>query len=156
MDHTVLTRTALIEHWLGHRRLTRRTVEAFPEEDLYAHHAPGMRSFAEMVAELTTWTTPTIRGAIDRTWRWPAGTRRPAATKSALLEAFDEDTAELARLLESVPEARFAELDEPVPGRREAVIASLLYALDNEIHHRAQGFVYLRELGVDPPEFDQR
>jgi uncharacterized damage-inducible protein DinB len=156
MDDTVLTRSALMEHWLGHRRLTRRTLLAFPDEGLFAHHAPGMRPFAAMVAELVTWTAPTVRGAADGNWRWPAGTRGDLTTKAALLDAFDQDTAELERLLPGIPEARFAQIDEPVAGRREPVIASLLYALDNEVHHRAQGFVYLRDLGIDPPAFEQR
>jgi hypothetical protein len=32
----------------------------------------------------------------------------------------------------------------------------LLYVIDNEVHHRAQGFVYLRALGVEPPPFYDR
>ena len=32
----------------------------------------------------------------------------------------------------------------------------ILYTLDNEVHHRAQGFVYLRLLGLEPPAFWER
>jgi uncharacterized damage-inducible protein DinB len=32
----------------------------------------------------------------------------------------------------------------------------LLYVVDNEIHHRAQGYVYLRALGIEPPLFHVR
>ena len=28
--------------------------------------------------------------------------------------------------------------------------------VDNEIHHRGQGYVYLRELGIEPPPFWER
>jgi uncharacterized damage-inducible protein DinB len=31
--------------------------------------------------------------------------------------------------------------------------ARLQYALENEIHHRGQGYTYLRMLGIEPPEF---
>lgn len=31
-----------------------------------------------------------------------------------------------------------------------------LYVIDNEIHHRGQGYVYLRALGVEPPAFWER
>ncbi|MEX6688230.1 DinB family protein [Danxiaibacter flavus] len=34
--------------------------------------------------------------------------------------------------------------------------SSLLYFIDNEIHHRAQGYVYLRSLGIQPPFFWDR
>jgi uncharacterized damage-inducible protein DinB len=29
----------------------------------------------------------------------------------------------------------------------------LLYLLENEIHHRSQGYIYLRLLGFEPPLF---
>ena len=32
----------------------------------------------------------------------------------------------------------------------------LVYCIENEIHHRGQGYVYLRQLGVDPPHFWER
>jgi uncharacterized damage-inducible protein DinB len=32
----------------------------------------------------------------------------------------------------------------------------LLYGIDNEIHHRGQGYVYLRSLGIAPPAFFER
>ncbi|MGO3807708.1 MAG: DinB family protein [Sphingobacterium sp.] len=31
-----------------------------------------------------------------------------------------------------------------------------MYFVDNEIHHRGQGFVYLRSLGIEPPHFWER
>lgn len=34
--------------------------------------------------------------------------------------------------------------------------SKLLYMIDNEVHHRAQGFVYLRALGIEPPAFYER
>ena len=32
----------------------------------------------------------------------------------------------------------------------------ILYVIDNEIHHRGQGYVYLRALGIEPPPFYDR
>ena len=31
-----------------------------------------------------------------------------------------------------------------------------LYLIDNEVHHRGQGYVCLRALGVEPPPFRER
>ena len=36
------------------------------------------------------------------------------------------------------------------------VWALVMYAVDNEIHHRGQGMVYLRALGIEPPAFPDR
>jgi uncharacterized damage-inducible protein DinB len=35
-------------------------------------------------------------------------------------------------------------------------ISTILYAIANEIHHRGQGYVYLRALGISPPAFHDR
>ena len=45
----------------------------------------------------------------------------------------------------------------PFQGHPEGrAIEWLTYALENEIHHRAQGYVYLRLLGLEPPAFNIR
>jgi len=36
------------------------------------------------------------------------------------------------------------------------IIDNILYFIDNEVHHRGQGFVYLRALGIEPPFFWDR
>ena len=39
---------ALLDHWQGHRRVTRRVIEAFPEDALFNYSIGGMRPFAAM------------------------------------------------------------------------------------------------------------
>ena len=52
--------------------------------------------------------------------------------------------------------ARFLEVDTAF-GAYEGVIFGLFqYWIDNEIHHRGQGYVYLRALGIEPPAFYDR
>jgi uncharacterized damage-inducible protein DinB len=42
-------------------------------------------------------------------------------------------------------------------GQYEDVAHNLiLYVVDNEVHHRGQGYVYLRSLGIEPPPFYER
>jgi len=161
-ENTATTRAALdgdglLAHWLGHRRLTRRTIEAFPEEALFAYHAPGMRSFGAMIHEVDTLLPIALQGAAEGTWRWPREYASSApADKAELLAAFDVATADLETTLPRISSERFLAVDRPLPAREEPVVATLLYFLDNEIHHRAQGFVYLRELGIEPPAFHRR
>ena len=35
-------------------------------------------------------------------------------------------------------------------------VETVFYVIDNEVHHRGQGYVYLRALGVEPPYFWDR
>jgi hypothetical protein len=36
---------ALLEHWQGHRRVTRRMIQAFPDDALFGFSIGGMRPF---------------------------------------------------------------------------------------------------------------
>ena len=57
----------------------------------------------------------------------------------------------------TVDETTLPALKEAALGQYEGVASDLLlYVIDNEIHHRGQGYVYLRSLGVDPPPFYDR
>ena len=154
---TALSGPLLLQHWLGHRRLTRRTIVAFPETQLFEHHAPGMRSFGAIVHEINTYMPPLLKGAADGVWDWPSEYASTTPQRKAdLLAAFDAATADLQRDLPRISSERFLAVDQPIGSRQEPVVFTLLYFLDNEVHHRGQGFVYLRELGIQPPAFYQR
>jgi len=152
----VLTSEILLKHWLGHRRLTRRVIRAFPEEALFKHRIPGMRPFGVIVHELNVFLPLVVEGAATGEWRWPAGDEDAPSGKAELLTKFDAATRTLETLLQTVPAPRFLEVDHPMGNREEPVVATLLYFLDNEVHHRGQGYAYLRQLGVEPPAFYQR
>lgn len=48
----VLTADALLDHWQGHRKLTRRAIEVFPEKELFQYSVGSMRPFAELALEM--------------------------------------------------------------------------------------------------------
>nr|WP_121271122.1 DinB family protein [Pedobacter schmidteae] len=152
--------TDLLNSWLGHRRLTRRVIEAFPEDKIFSFSIGGMRTFADMVKELLDIAGPGIKGIV--TDEWPVAgfdnhsAKDVAATKADLLKLWDEATEEIKTYWPQITEARFQE-NTVVFGMYEGqVFSSILYFIDNEIHHRAQGTVYLRSLGVEPPAFWNR
>lgn len=150
----VITAEGLRQHWQAHRQLTRRVIEAFPEPELFTFSVGGMRPFAELVTEMVGMAAPVVRGVATGEWAYARGDA--PATRADLLRQWDEATAALDRLWGTIPPHRFQEHDVafgqfPGPG-----IQTLLYAIDNEIHHRGQGYVYLRALGVEPPGFWDR
>jgi uncharacterized damage-inducible protein DinB len=155
---TVITPQAMLEHWQGHRRLTRRTIEAFPEDKLFGYSVGGMRTFSELINEITDIAANGILGIVTGKWgkldhHTPAAA---PATKAEILELWDEITADIDTLWSQIPTERFQEVDKAF-GMYEGIISDLLlYFIDNEIHHRAQGYVYLRTLGIEPPAFWNR
>jgi len=153
---TVLSSEALLAHWQGHRRLTRRVIEAFPEDKLFNFSVGGMRPFSEMVKEFLKMTLPIAHGVATGEWTSFQGDLDSARTKGELLRLWDETTEKLNTIWPTIPGRRFAEVDKAFGQCDNSGINTILYGIDNEIHHRGQGFVYLRALGIEHPVFWER
>jgi uncharacterized damage-inducible protein DinB len=150
----ILTPELLLSHWMAHRRLTRRVIDAFPQDKLFSFSVGSMRPFAAIVAELLGMEEPIVRGVARGDWS--RGNFAPAQTKDELLARWDEATAAIQTIWPTIPIHRFSELDKAFGIWEGSGIVSILYAIDNEIHHRGQGYVYLRALGIAPPAFADR
>jgi len=151
----VITAEALLAHWQGHRRVTRRVIEAFPEDKLFTFSVGGMRPFSAMAMEFLKMAAPIARGVA--TGKWVSADDLPSpGTKTALLALWDQATEEINALWPTIPAHRFAEIDKAFGQWENSGIATILYAIDNEVHHRGQGYVYLRALGIEPPAFYER
>jgi len=152
---TVLTAETLLAHWQGHRRLTRRVIEAFPEDKLFSFSVGGMRPFSELAMEFVKMAAPIARGVA--TGKWASLDELPSpTTKAALLTLWDQSTEEINAVWPTIPAHRFAEVDKAFGQWENSGINTILYAIDNETHHRGQGYVYLRALGFEPPAFYDR
>jgi len=155
----VISTDQLLSHWQGHRNLTRKVIEAFPADKLFTYSIGGMRTFSELASELLVMAAPSIKGLVAG--EWPSYQEvekeyKKAGTKEELLRIWDKSTEELNALWPKIPVSRFQE-NELFWGQYEGLVyTSILYLIDNEIHHRGQGYVYLRSLGVEPPAFWDR
>ncbi|HEY0741273.1 MAG TPA: DinB family protein [Chryseosolibacter sp.] len=148
----------LLNQWLGHRNVTRRVIEAFPEDKMFTYSIGGMRTFAQLMSELLTLGAPGIKGVVDRTWDSYTEVENSFkfTTKQELLNLWDKSTEEIKSLWKQIPAERFHEVDKYFGQWEGQIYWSILYGIDNEIHHRAQAYVYLRSLGIEPPAFWDR
>lgn len=64
----VIPSEGLLKHWQGHRRLTRRVIEAFPDDRLFSFSVGSMRPFGELVLEMITMAAPMVRGVVTGEW----------------------------------------------------------------------------------------
>jgi uncharacterized damage-inducible protein DinB len=145
----------LLEHWQGHRRLTRRVIEAFPDDELFTFSIGGMRTFGEMAGELLAMGAPMMQGLA--TGDWESYSPEKVETKQELLRLWDESTQEIDEFFAQLPEkTHFAESVTSFGQYTGPMYWQILYVIDNEIHHRGQAYVYLRSLGVEPPAFYER
>jgi len=145
---------ALLSHWQGHRRLTRRVIDAFPDDKLFTFSVGGMRTFGELSMELITMAAPMLRGLT--TGQWDNVRDRSPRPKQEVLRLWDEATPQIDALWKQMPAERFRETASAFGQYPGTVHDLILYVIDNEIHHRGQGYVYLRALGIEPPPFYDR
>jgi uncharacterized damage-inducible protein DinB len=150
----IMTPQQFLEHWQGHRALTRRVIDAFPEEALFNHSVGGMRPFSTLATEFIGMAVPTLHGVVSGEWK--SFEEAKATTKAELLRQWDQSTKEIDALWPKIPAARFQEEDTAFGQWKMKIYDLLLYIRDNEIHHRGQGYVYLRSLGIEPPPFYER
>jgi uncharacterized damage-inducible protein DinB len=155
-DTAALSKAELLRHWRSHRGLTRRTIEVFPDDELFSFRpAPPLRSFGAMMLEVVGMLRPTLAGLEGEGFA-AVLTHQDIDDKAALLAAWDETTEALEASWARIPAARLAEEESAYGFPERPLVHLALYLIDNEIHHRAQGYIYLRELGIEPPSFYQR
>ena len=153
---TFMTTTQMLDHWQGHRSLTRRVIEAFPEEELFSFSIGGMRPFALMTVELISIGGPALQSIVgDKTEAYDEHAFSPK-NKAEILERWDKETEVINHYFNQISEERFQQTFNLFGQYEFPIYQNILYFVDNEIHHRGQGYVYLRALGIEPPFFWER
>ncbi|RYE25647.1 MAG: damage-inducible protein DinB [Sphingobacteriales bacterium] len=156
-----ITPDALMYMWNGHRGLTRRVIDAFPEDKLFNYQIGGMRTFADMARELMALAANGVEGMVTGQFKgieeldYHNGDQK-ATTKEALLKQWDESTERMNKAWEQMPAERFTEMVNGFNQYNMPGFGFILYLIDNENHHRGEGYVYLRSLGIEPPPFWDR
>jgi uncharacterized damage-inducible protein DinB len=113
-----------------------------------------MRTIGAMARELLSMAAPMAHG-LARV-EWSTSWASDPLPKADVLARWDEATAEIDGLWPDITAEKLNGRTTAF-GQYEGVGHDLLlYVIDNEVHHRAQGFVYLRALGVEPPPFYDR
>jgi uncharacterized damage-inducible protein DinB len=146
-------------HEIQHR-LTVRVVEAFPEEKLvdFTPIAP-MRTFAQIAGEILQLEAITVQGVATGEWKaWDQESPHlKHATKAEIMAALHAVHQTSSKLWPQITPERLDVLEPSMWGGPDNSMRSRLeYMIDNEIHHRGQGYVYLRLLGIEPPGFWER
>src|SRR5579859_7132306 len=110
---SVVTASDLLKNWQGHRRLTRRVIEAFPEDKLFSFSVGGMRPFADLAWEFIRMAVPIVDGVATGNWQeFSYGNAGKPASKAELLMLWDLQTAQLNEKFPTIPPHRFHEVDK--------------------------------------------
>ncbi len=152
----VITPEDLLKHWQGHRALTRHVIEAFPEKDFFEFSIGGMRTFSKIADELLAIAVPALKSIVERESQPFKEGEEKLIFKAQYLEKWDESTEEINQYWEKLTIEDFNETFNLFGQYEFPIVQNILYFIDNEVHHRGQGYVYLRALGIEPPFFWER
>jgi dinB family protein len=128
-------------------------MEAFPEKDLFTFSIGGMRPFSEMVKEFIGIWDYILAEALKEQHISLFEQDKFPATKTELLALRDQVLISL--LSECKMIQNYGQEISPYQ-MKFSVAQWILYIIENETHHRGQGYVYLRALGIQPPFFWKR
>lgn len=151
----VITPEHLLKHLQGHRNLTRRVLDAFPESDFFTFSIGGMRTPAQLAGELLSITAPALEAITNNLTENYTEPELPK-TKAEFLQKWDEATTSIDNSWWNLSIVDFGEYYNLFNQYNSPIIESILYFIDNEVHHRGQLYVYLRALGIEPPFFWER
>lgn len=146
----LLTPEALLTNLKDVRALTRNVIEAFPEKELFEFSVANLRPFSQMVEEFLMITNYIFTETLHEK-------HTPFYTEGQ----FPTNKAEVLALWDKVTEILDREWKEVGDYTQSLTIYQMtfsfsqwiLYAIENESHHRGQGYTYLRALGIEPPFF---
>ena len=146
----LLTPEALLTNLKDVRALTRKVIEAFPEKDLFEFSVANLRPFLQMVEEFLMITNYIFAETLHEK-------HTPFYTEGQ----FPTTKAEVSALWDRASEILDREWKEVGDYTQSLTIYQMtfsfsqwiLYAIENESHHRGQGYTYLRALGIEPPFF---
>lgn len=110
---SVITASELLDHWQGHRNLTRRVIEAFPEKELFSFSIGGMRTFAALSMELLAIGAPGIKEIVTGKTSELREEIDHGNSKAEILRLWDEATEEIKEHWPQIPLSRFHESITP-------------------------------------------
>ncbi len=152
----VISSSDFLNHWQGHRNLTRKVIDVFPEDAFFNHTIGGMRTFSAMIMELLGIAGPGIKEIATGKTVTLNEHMEHNNSKENVLKMWDNATDEINEYWNQINLEDFQNKITLFGQYEGTVTSSILYFIDNEIHHRGQGYVYLRSLGIEPPMFWER
>ena len=146
----LLTPEALLTNFKDVRTLTRKVIEAFPEKDLFEFSIANLRPFSRMVEEFLMITDYIFKEILHEKHTSFCNEGQFPATKEGILALWDKATEIIDNEWKEI-----SDYTQPLTIYQMTFSFTqwILYAIENETHHRGQGYTYLRTLQIDPPYF---
>jgi len=154
----------LITYWDNVRKVTLDYLDSYPPHELDFRPSPSVFTARQQFQHIIASEVMFVRGWTEHVWDYPWRDGKWVATD--VIEPESLQTIDgIRRFYTSIHAKTVGYLRSLSPDTNGLVIAThkgefsiegmVLYAIDEEIHHRAQLGLYMRLLGLEPPPFIQ-
>ena len=148
----LLTPDLLYTNFQDVRALTRNVIKTFPEKDLFEFSIANLRPFSAMVEEFVM--------LVDGVF----GEILKDKHQKIIENTFPNNKSEILSIWDKTSKIINEEWREITDYSQELTLYQntfsftqwILYLIENETHHRGQGYTYLRALHIEPPLFWDR
>jgi len=149
-----MTKNAVLKYWENVRKLTLKVFDLFPHDKFDYSPVDNVRSVAEQFDHILICELYARIGMLTGIWDMAPFSGERDLSRESLREKLYKENRKTLGLLRMLPEGQFIKIYNTPFGAvsGEAVIYE---TIDEEIHHRGNLYIYLRLLGIDPPQMVQ-
>ncbi|MEE9555492.1 MAG: DinB family protein [candidate division Zixibacteria bacterium] len=149
-----MTKAAILKYWENVRKLTLKMFDFFPEDRFDFKPTETVRTVAEQFDHILVVELFTRIGILTGEWNATALEVDRNLDRAYLRNKLYNEHKKTMGMLRLLPEGRFMRTYDTLFGELTGEVA-IYEAIDEEIHHRGNLYVYLRMLGIEPPQMIQ-
>ncbi|UCC81233.1 MAG: DinB family protein [Candidatus Zixiibacteriota bacterium] len=149
-----MTKSAILKYWENVRKLTLTVFDLFPQDKFDFRPVADVRSVAEQFDHILICELYARIGLLTGVWDISAFSGERDLSRNRLRDKLYSENKKTLGLFRMLPEGQFMKVYETPFGAISG--EALIYeTIDEEIHHRGNLYVYLRLLGIAPPQMVQ-
>ena len=143
-----------LRYWHNIRQLTIRLLDEFPPDSFDFRPAREIMTVSQQFKHILLVETFVREGFITHKWKQPDELVSNMFEKEMLKDKLKIENQKTIHLLSEVPDGKFIKTLHTPYGNISGEILFQV-AVDEEIHHRGNLYIYLRCLGKTPPQMIQ-
>ena len=146
-----MTKSQVLKYWVNVRKLTMKIFDLFPENKFDFRPTVDVRTVAEQFDHILVCELFTRIGIITHDWSLAPFLGERDLSRRKLRNKLYEEHEKTIGMLKLLPEGQLMKVYDTPFGDITGEVA-ILVGIDEEIHHRANLYTYLRILGIEPPQ----
>jgi uncharacterized damage-inducible protein DinB len=144
----------ILRYWHNVRNLTLRLLDEFPADSFDFRPAPEIMTVSQLFKHILQVELFVRQGFLEDQWEKPAELSSNFFEKDMIRDKLKLENRKTISLLSEIPDGKFMQM-RPTPFGEISGELLIQVAIDEEIHHRGNLYVYLRCLGKIPPQMIQ-